>query len=110
MRLAWRRVRSSNARSFGDRGQRLLADLKVGVIGAGGTGSLVVEYMARLGVGHLVIIDPERIESSNLPRIVGSRQWDAHPQLTREVNPRWVRGLGLRLATHKVKIAKRAAL
>jgi tRNA A37 threonylcarbamoyladenosine dehydratase len=58
---------------FGDRGQALLAAQKVGVIGAGGAGSLVVEYLARLGVGHLVVVDPERIETTNLPRVVGGR-------------------------------------
>lgn len=60
------------ARLFGDRGQDLLARQKVAIIGAGGGGSLLVEYLARLGVGHLVVIDPDVIELTNLPRIVGA--------------------------------------
>ncbi len=64
------------ARLFGDRGQRILQGLKVGVIGAGGVGSLVVEYLARLGVGHIVIIDPDNIEETNLPRVVGATRED----------------------------------
>ena len=55
---------------FGDRGQALLATLKVGVIGAGGAGSLLLQWLAHLGVGHLVAVDPDRLETPNLPRVV----------------------------------------
>jgi molybdopterin/thiamine biosynthesis adenylyltransferase len=96
-------------RLFGDRGQADLNILKVGVIGAGGAGSLITEYLARLGVGHLVVIDPERIEPSNLPRVVGSRGWDAQIWLVDERRPAFLRWLGGRLATHKVAIARRVA-
>ncbi len=70
------------ARLFGDRGQQILKGQKVGVIGAGGAGSLIVEYLARLGVGHLVVADPDRIELSNLPRVVGATRRDALALLT----------------------------
>jgi hypothetical protein len=97
------------SRMFGDRGQAILASQKVGVIGVGGAGSLVVEYLARLGVGHLVLIDPDRIDVTNLPRVVGARSGDTRPWLTR---PRWpgrLRALGERLATPKVAIGRRVA-
>jgi hypothetical protein len=97
------------SRLFGDRGQAILSNQKVGIIGAGGAGSLAVEYLARLGVGHLVVIDPERIEPSNLPRIVGSRRQDAWPWLTHESRPTLIRKLGQRISTPKVEIAKRVA-
>lgn len=97
------------SRLFGDRGQAMLGRQKVGVIGAGGAGSLVIEYLARLGVGYLVVIDPERIEISNLPRVAGSRRRDAWPWLTREGRREILRKLGERFATTKVKIAERAA-
>jgi len=42
------------ARWFGDRGQALLAGLKVGVIGAGGVGLPLVAMLARVGVAALV--------------------------------------------------------
>ncbi|MFB9966472.1 ThiF family adenylyltransferase [Sinosporangium siamense] len=96
-------------RWFSDRGQLLLNSLKVAVIGAGGAGSLLVEYLARLGVGHLVIIDPERIELTNLPRVVGSTRWGARTWLTRDSQPGWMRRLGDRTATPKVRIAARVA-
>jgi hypothetical protein len=97
------------SRLFGDRGQAVLREQKVGVVGAGGAGSLIVEDLARIGVGHLVVIDPERIEISNLPRIVGSRRRDARTWLTRAGRPAILRRLGERLATPKVKIAERVA-
>jgi hypothetical protein len=97
------------SRLFGDRGQALLAAQKVGVIGAGGAGSLLVEYLARLGVGHLVVIDPDRIERSNHPRVVGSRRGDARYLLTAASRPRALRALGHRLATPKVEVARRVA-
>lgn len=97
------------SRLFGDHGQAILASQKVGVIGAGGAGSLVVEYLARLGVGHLVVVDPERIDATNLPRIVGSRRRDTLPWLTNGTRPEWLRQLGHRMSTAKVAIAKRVA-
>nr|WP_256097081.1 ThiF family adenylyltransferase [Streptomyces agglomeratus] len=97
------------SRLFGDRGQAILAGQKVAVIGAGGAGSLIVEYLARLGVGHLVVIDPDRIDRTNLPRVVGSQVRDARVWLTDPARPRLVRALGERLATSKVRIAQRVA-
>ncbi|MGE2721219.1 ThiF family adenylyltransferase [Mycolicibacterium celeriflavum] len=98
------------SRLFGDRGQAVLASQKVGVVGAGGAGSLLVEYLARLGVGHLVVIDPDRIERSNHPRVVGSRRRDSMHLLTAASRPRAVRALGHHLATRKVMVARRVAL
>jgi molybdopterin/thiamine biosynthesis adenylyltransferase len=93
-------------RLFGDRGQKILSDLKVGVIGAGGAGSLVIEQLARLGVGEVIAIDPDRIEASNLPRVVGSKRQDVRPVLTHPA----LGTIGVRLQrfrTSKVKIAQR---
>ena len=59
-------------RMFGASGQRILEASKVAVVGLGGVGSLVTEYLARLGVGNLVLIDPEQIDESNLSRVVGA--------------------------------------
>ena len=63
-------------RMFGKDGQRRLADCKVAVIGLGGIGSLVAEYLARLGVGRFLLIDDDRVETSNLSRIVGASAAD----------------------------------
>ncbi|GLY99654.1 ThiF family adenylyltransferase [Actinoplanes sp. NBRC 103695] len=98
-----------HTRLFGDRGQDVLAGLKVGVIGAGGAGSLIIQQLSRLGVGHLIIADPERIEITNLPRVAGSTQFDALAWLVRDGRPEWLRRLGKRFAAPKVRIAARTA-
>lgn len=65
-------------RAFGTAGQRLLGDLRVGVVGAGGTGSAVFEQLVRLGVGEILIIDPDVIneDGSNVTRVYGSTMAD----------------------------------
>lgn len=97
------------ARLFGDAGQALIANAKVGIIGAGGAGSVLVDYLARLGVGWIVVADPERLDITNLSRVVGSTRWDARTWLTEVRMPSWLRHLGQRLAIRKVRIAKRVA-
>lgn len=49
-------------------GQQKLTDARVVVIGAGGLGCPALQYLAAAGVGHITIIDGDRIERSNLPR------------------------------------------
>ena len=63
-------------RMFGASGQQVLRSSKVAVVGLGGVGSLVVEYLARLGVGTILIIDPDQIEDTNLSRVVGATPAD----------------------------------
>lgn len=81
---------------LGDEGQRVLKVLKVGVVGAGGVGSVLVELLARLGVGHLVVADPDRLEDTNFSRVLSSRTRDYRPWFWRK-------------RTAKVDIAERAA-
>jgi hypothetical protein len=57
---------------FGKIGQARFAKAKIGIIGLGGIGSLLTEYLARLGVGHLVLVDPDHITESNFSRVVGA--------------------------------------
>jgi len=64
-------------RMFGKAGQRELAACRVGIIGLGGVGSLLAEYLARLGVTRFCLIDDDLVEESNLSRIVGSTSSDA---------------------------------
>lgn len=97
------------ARFFGDRGQEILRQQRVGIIGLGGIGSLVSEYLARLGVGELILVDPDKIDPTNLPRVVGSTRWDALNFLQAPNLPGWVSKLGSHLARKKVALAKRHA-
>jgi len=97
------------ARIYGDAGQALLARLKVGVIGAGGVGLPIVATLARLGVGHVVVVDPERVDLTNLPRLPESTRRDAMTFLTSPRRPAWIQQLGQRLTTPKVRLAQRVA-
>ena len=53
-----------------ERGQRKLNRATVAVVGAGGLGSPVIQYLVAAGVGSLVVIDHDVIELSNLNRQV----------------------------------------
>lgn len=46
------------------------------IIGVSGTGSIVAEQLARLGIGKLILIDFDKIEARNLNRIVNATSAD----------------------------------
>lgn len=63
--------------SFGSKTLGIMSMLKVGVIGVSGTGSPVAEMLYRLGVGELILVDDDRIETKNIGRIFNSSMQDA---------------------------------
>ncbi len=65
-----------HAQAFGNGTIERLRHLSIAVIGCSGTGSIVIEQLARLGVGRLILVDPDRIEEKNLNRILNS--WMEH--------------------------------
>lgn len=65
------------SQAFGKGTFELLRSLKVAVIGCSGTGSPVIEQLARNCVGTLVLVDPDHIEEKNLNRILNSTMEDA---------------------------------
>jgi len=78
-------------RLFGADGQARLRNLHVGVVGAGGGGSILIEQLAHLGVGEITAVDPDVTKEHNLSRIMGASPRDA------------------RKHTKKVQLAKRLA-
>lgn len=63
-------------RAFGEAGQRLIGSITVAIVGLGGTGSVAAEQLAHLGVRHFILVDPDRIETTNLNRVVGATKAD----------------------------------
>jgi molybdopterin/thiamine biosynthesis adenylyltransferase len=61
---------------FGAAGQQALRAMTVGVVGAGGGGSLLIESLAHLGVGRIIVMDFDRVEITNLSRLVGAAPRD----------------------------------
>ena len=53
-----------------------MASLRVAIVGLGGTGSIVAQELAHLGVQRFLLVDPDRLEAPNLNRVVGSRNVD----------------------------------
>jgi len=79
---------------IGGQGQQRLKGAAVLVIGAGGLGSPVIEYLAGAGVGTIGIVDDDRVSLSNLQRQVihstdkiGQKKARSAAARVREINP-----------------------
>lgn len=52
----------------GERGQELLHDSKVLIVGAGGLGHPALQYLIGMGIGEIGIVDGDTVQESNLHR------------------------------------------
>jgi len=75
-------------------GQQRLADARVLIIGLGGLGSSSSIYLAAAGVGHLVLVDFDEVDISNLQRQIvhatndiGRLKVDSAKEHLLELNP-----------------------
>ena len=48
--------------------QEKLKACHVCVVGCGGLGGFLIEYLARLGIGHITVVDGDRFDATNLNR------------------------------------------
>ena len=78
----------------GPEGQTALLESSALVVGAGGLGSPVIQYLAAAGVGRLAIADDDVVERSNLQRQVvhreddvGRRKVDSAGEFVAALNP-----------------------
>lgn len=79
---------------FGDVGIEKLKKSTVMVVGCGAVGSFAIEALARTGVGHLVVVDFDTVEESNINRqlfaltsTVGAAKVDVAAARVRDINP-----------------------
>lgn len=84
---------SRNQKSLSCAEQLLLLQARVAIIGLGGLGGAVVEMLARLGIGHLTLVDGDVFEESNLnrqllssPRLLGCKKAEVAAARVVEIN------------------------
>lgn len=68
---------ASHDQAFGEGTTQRMKKLSIAVVGASGVGGPLIEQLTRLGVGHLVLIDDDKIERRNLNRIPFATAEDA---------------------------------
>lgn len=85
---------SRNRKYFSCEDQLRLLNSHVAVIGLGGLGGTVTEILARLGVGHLTLVDGDSFDESNLnrqilssPSKLGQEKALAAGERVAEINP-----------------------
>lgn len=83
-----------NMRTFSPQDQVALLKAQVGVVGLGGLGGVVVEILARAGIGTLNVIDGDTFEESNLnrqflstPKLISKSKADTAARRIKEINP-----------------------
>lgn len=62
--------------AIGEEGHARLRGSRVGIVGLGGVGAVVAQQLAHLGVGECILVDDDRVERSNLHRLVGATAFD----------------------------------
>ena len=56
--------------TWGRASQNTISRLRVGIVGLGSVGCIVAEALARIGVSHVTLIDPDKVEKHNLDRLL----------------------------------------
>lgn len=73
-----------------------LSRMRIAVVGASGTGSVLAELLVRAGAGHITLIDPDLVKPENLNRILHATAEDARlERLKVHVLKRALESLGL---------------
>lgn len=95
---------ASHRQAFGDMTFEKMSNLCVCVVGCSGTGSPVIEQLARLGVGEIILIDDDHVEAKNLNRIVNATEEDATENKPKvHVLADAIKRMGTGVAVHTLK-------
>ena len=62
--------------AWGEDAQCRLGRLRIGIVGLGSVGYFVAESLARMGVQHLTLIDPDKVERHNIDRLLHASSED----------------------------------
>jgi hypothetical protein len=81
--------------ALGEAGQEILRDLHIVIVGLGGTGSVAFCQLAHLGVRRITVVDGDKVEASNLSRILGATARDVEKTWKVDVAARYAEQLGL---------------
>lgn len=65
--------------------QNLLKNTKIGVIGGGGVGTVVIENLQRIGIKEFTVVDFDVVENSNLNRQILFKERDVHKNKTQAI-------------------------
>lgn len=65
-----------NIRWLGEEGQKAISETQLAICGVGGIGSIVVAQARGLGFRKITLIDHDRVEETNLNRLVGACKKD----------------------------------
>ena len=83
-----------NIKAISEEENAALFDKKVCVIGCGGLGGYIIEILARIGVGNLIVVDGDVFEESNLNRqlfsktdLLGKSKAESAYRRVLEINP-----------------------
>ena len=79
---------------FGNDGTQKLRNASVMVVGCGAVGSFAIEALARTGVGHIIVVDFDNVEKSNINRqlfamdsTIGLAKVDVARSRIHDINP-----------------------
>jgi len=92
--------------------RKIMSGQKIAVVGVGGLGSVIAESLIHMGFQHLVLIDNDKLELSNLNRITGASFEDAVGNLYKvDVVARYLKSINPHciVETHKLNILDKEA-
>jgi hypothetical protein len=79
---------------LGPRSDQILGDCVVAIVGLGGGGSHIAQQLAHLGVSSFLLFDPDKVEESNLNRLIGATAQDVLDEtLKTTVASRLIKGI-----------------
>ncbi len=88
------RIFERTEKLIGEKGMQKLSNSTVAVFGLGGVGSAATEALARAGIGHIVLVDNDKVTFSNINRqliathsTVGQYKVEAMELRIKDINP-----------------------